>query len=135
MGVGLVVVTLDRIVALEPSDVVACEDVVVSKPVVDNIVVTHLRKPVVGVASLHNFLEGCNVIGEFSISSSRSDDSNQNRHVIWHFVSMLFAFFFFEYLQPTSAASSDRLPPLSFTDEGIWNEGAIKLSFGFCDLD
>lgn len=103
--------------------------------VVDNIVVTHLRKPVVGVASLHNFLEGCNVIGEFSISSSRSDDSNQNRHVIWHFVSMLFAFFFFEYLQPTSAASSDRLPPLSFTDEGIWNEGAIKLSFGFCDLD
>jgi len=84
--------------------------------VVDNIVVTHLRKPVVGVASLHSFLVGCNVIGEFSISSSKSDDSNQNRHVI-------------------SAASSDRLPPLSFTDEGIWNEGAIRLSFGFCDFD
>jgi hypothetical protein len=50
--------------------------------VVDNIVVTHLRKPVVGVASLHSFLGGCNVIGEFSISSSRSDDSNQKRHVI-----------------------------------------------------
>jgi len=50
--------------------------------VVDNIVVTHLRKPVVGVASLHSFLDGCKVICEFSISSSRSDDSNQNRHVI-----------------------------------------------------
>ena len=39
MEVGFVVVTLDRIVVAEPFDVVAWEDVVVSKPVVDDIVV------------------------------------------------------------------------------------------------
>ena len=39
MEVGSVVVTWDRIIVLEPSDVVAWEYVVVSKPVVDNIVV------------------------------------------------------------------------------------------------
>lgn len=70
--------------------------------------VTHLRKPVVGVASLTNFLGGCKGIGESSICCRRSDDSNQKRHVI-------------------SAASSDKLPPLSFTDLGIWNDGAIAL--------
>ena len=50
--------------------------------VVERIVVTHFLNPVVGFASDTSRLGGCSGRLESSICCNRSEDSNQNRHVI-----------------------------------------------------
>lgn len=57
--------------------------------VVDKIVVTHLRNPMVGIASDIRGVVGIGVMVDSSTRWRMIDDSNQKRHVIYQLVQVL----------------------------------------------